>query len=137
MIIVDRRSALVGLGATSAVLVGRAPAAHSHTARAQITTLADGIRQIVYGEGPSVLPGYKAVRLRDIIVRPGAKLDLEPMHPMVRHMAQGELEVKRTNPDEIFVANQYQIWTCNSGMTEGVANRGDTFAVMQIIDLLV
>ena len=136
MTIVDRRSALVGLGAASAILVSGAPQAYSQTARAQTTTLAEGIRQIVYGEGPSIIPGYKTVRLRDIVVQPGAKVDPGPMHPMICHMAQGELEVTRTNPNETFVAKTYHVWTCASGMTEGVVNRGSTVAVMRITDLM-
>jgi hypothetical protein len=136
MTIVDRRSALVSLGAASAILVSGAPPASSQTARAQTTTLGQGVRQIVYGEGPSIIPGYKTVRLRDIVVQPGAKVDPSSMHPMICHMAQGELQVTRTNPNETFVAKTYHVWTCASGMTEGVVNRGSTVAVMRITDLL-
>jgi hypothetical protein len=136
MAIVDRRLALMGLGAASAVLVSGAPQAHSQPARAQTRTIAKGVREVVYGEGPSIIPGYKTVRLRDIVVEPGAKVAPGSMHPMVCHMAQGELEVARTNPDETFVARQYHVWTCASGMTEGIVNRGRTVAVMRITDLL-
>lgn len=136
MTIIDRRLALAGLGAASAALVSGAPQAYSQTARAQTTTVAKGVRQIVYGEGPSIIPGFKTVRLRDIVVQPGAKVSPNPMRPMICHMAQGELEVIRTNPDETFIAKPYRVWTCNSGMSEGVVNRGRTVAVMRIIDLL-
>jgi hypothetical protein len=136
MAIVDRRLALIGLGAASAVLISGAPQAHSQPARARTRTIAQGVREIVYGEGPSIIPGYKAVRLRDIVVQPGARVAPGQMHPMVCHMAQGELEVVRTNPNETFVARQYHVWTCASGMTEGVVNRGRTVAVMRITDLL-
>jgi hypothetical protein len=136
MAIIDRRLALMGLGAASAVLVSSAPQADSQPARAQTKTIAEGVREVVYGEGPSIIPGYKTVRLRDIVVQPGAKLAPGPMHPMVCHMAQGELEVTRTNPDETFVAKQHHVWTCASEMTEGVVNKGRTVAVMRITDLL-
>jgi hypothetical protein len=112
----------------------RTPPAYSQTAGAKTTTIAKGVRQIVYGEGPSMIPGFKTVRLRDIVVEPGAKIDPTPMHPMICHMAQGELELIRTN--ETFVAKTYQVWTCASGMTEGSVNRGSTIAVMRITDLL-
>jgi hypothetical protein len=95
-----------------------------------------GARQVVYGEGPSIIPGYKTVRLRDIIVEPGGKVDPSPMHPMVCHMAQGELEVTRTNPNETFIAKQYYVWTCGNGMTEAVVNKGSEAAIMRITDLL-
>ena len=136
MAIIDRRLALMGLGAASAVLVSGAPQADSQPAGEQTTTLAKGVHQIVYGESPSIIPGYKTVRLRDIVVQPGAKVDPSSMHPMICHMAQGALEVTRTNPDETFVAKTYHVWTCASGMTEGVVNRGSTVAVMRITDLL-
>ena len=136
MAIVNRRLALMGLGGASVVLASGAPQAYSQPASTKTRTIAEGVREIVYGEGPSIIPGYKTVRLRDIVVQPGAKVAPGPLHPMVCHMAQGELEVARTNPDETFVAKQYHIWTCASGMTEGVVNKGRTVAVMQITDLL-
>jgi hypothetical protein len=58
------------------------------------------------------------------------------MHPMICHMTQGELEVARTNPDETFLAKPNRVWTCASGMTEGIVNKGNTVAVMRITDLL-
>jgi hypothetical protein len=74
--------------------------------------------------------------LRDIIVEPGGKIDPNPMHPMICHMAQGELEVTRTNPNETYVAKQYHVWTCGNDMTEGVVNKGREVAIMRITDLL-
>jgi hypothetical protein len=97
MTIIDRRLALAGLGAASAGLFGPAPAAFAETGPGQSTTIAKGVVQTVYGEGPSIIPGFKTVRLRDIVVQPGAKVDPSPMHPMVCHMAQGELLVSRAN----------------------------------------
>ena len=125
MAIVDRRLALIGLGSASVVLIGGEPQAHSQPAHAQTRTIAAGVREIVYGEGPSIIPGYKTVRLRDIVVQTGAKVAPGQMHPMVCHMSQGELEVARTNPDETFVAKQYHVWTCASGMTEGSSIRDE------------
>jgi hypothetical protein len=139
MTIVNRRSALVGAGAASAALVSGTVPAHSQTTPAappgaQTKTLGKGVRQVIYGEGPSIIPGIKTVRLRDVILDPGAKIDPNPMMPMICHMAQGELEVTRTN--ESFTAQPYRVWTCSTGMSEGVANKGNTVAVMRIIDLI-
>ena len=131
---IERRSALTGIGAASTFLLSGATTAVAQTGGPQATALGQGVRQIVYGEGPSIIPGATAVKLRDIVLEPGAKIDPNPMKPMICHMAQGELEVTRTN--ESFTAKQYRIWTCNSGMSEGVANRGTTVAVMRIIDLV-
>ena len=134
MTILDRRAALVGFGAAAAGLFETVPAAHAATG-GQSTEIAKGVTQIVYGQGPSIIPGFKTVRLRDIVVQPGAKVDPNPMKPMICHMAQGELEVSRTNPDETFTAKTYRVWTCTTGMTEGVLNKGSSVAVMRIIDL--
>jgi hypothetical protein len=51
-------------------------------------------------------------------------------------MLQGELEVTRTNPNEVLDAKQYHVWTCANGMTEAVANKGQQVAIMRIIDLM-
>jgi hypothetical protein len=136
MAIIDRRLALMGLGAASAVLVSGTPHAYSQPAPARTRTRGPGVQEIVYGEGPSIIPGYKTVRLRDVIVQPGAKIAPGQMHPMVCHMAQGELELIRTNPNETYTAKTHHVWTCASGMTEGVVNKGQTVAVMRITDLL-
>jgi hypothetical protein len=139
MTVVDRRLALMGLGAASAFLVGEAAPARSQITPpappgSQTKTLGEGVRQVIYGEGPSIIPGFKTVRLRDIILDPGAKLNPNPMTPMICHMAEGELEVVRTN--ESFTAQPHRVWTCNTGMSEGVTNKGNTVAVMRIIDLM-
>jgi hypothetical protein len=73
MAIVDRHLALMGLGAASAVLVSGAPQAYSQPAPARTRTIAQGVQEIVYGEGPSIIPGYKTVRLRDIVVQPAPR----------------------------------------------------------------
>jgi hypothetical protein len=134
---IDRRLALAGFGAAAATLLTGVLQAYGQTTGTQEMTLATGVRQIVYGENPSIIPGIKTVKLRDVVVQPGAKLDPSPMMPMICHMVQGELEVTRTNPNETFTAQQNRVWTCASGMTEGVANKGSTEAVMRIIDLTV
>lgn len=136
MTITDRRTALAGLAAIPSGLFGIAPPAYAETGPGQSTEIAKGVTQTVYGQGPSIIPGFKTVRLRDIVVQPGAKVDPNSMHPMICHMAQGELEVTRTNPDETFTAKTYHVWTCATGMTEGVVNKGTTVAIMRVIDLI-
>jgi hypothetical protein len=131
----DRRATLAGFGAAAAGLFGALPAAYAATGSLQSTEIAKGVTQTVYGQGPSIIPGFKTVRLRDIVIQPGAEVDPNPMQPMICHMAQGELEVSRTNPDETFTAKTYRVWTCNTRITEGVVNKGSSVAVMRVIDL--
>jgi hypothetical protein len=134
----DRRTALTtSLGALALLSV---PDAQAQTLPpgAQEKTVGKGVRVITYGESPSIIPGIKTVRFRDVILEPRATNGPSPMMPMICHMAQGELEVTRTgtNPDEKFLAKQYHVWTCSTGMTEGVENKGNTVAVMRIIDII-
>jgi hypothetical protein len=129
--IIDRRSALLGLTAASVVL------AFAPEASAQLTAISKGVQQRLYGENPSMIPGFKTVRIRDIIFQPGAKFDPRPMNnPMVCHMAQGELQIMQGNPNSTFTAKTHQVWTCNTGMTEGATNAGKKVAVMRVTDLL-
>ena len=68
---VDRRSALaIGLAAASAVMVKPAAA---QTTDYKDTTVAPGVVNRVYSEGPSIISGFKTVSLRDIIIQPGSK----------------------------------------------------------------
>ncbi len=63
---VDRRSALaIGLAAASAAMVKPAAA---QTTNYKDTTVAPGVVNRVYGEGPSIIPGFKTVSLRDIMM---------------------------------------------------------------------
>jgi hypothetical protein len=68
---VDRRSALaIGLAAVSATVVKPAAA---QTTDYKDTTVAPGVVNRVYGEGPSIIPGFKTVSLREVIIQPGSK----------------------------------------------------------------
>src|SRR5260370_34438458 len=90
---VDRRSALaIGLAAASAAMVKPAAA---QTTDYKDTTVASGVVNRVYGEGTSIIHGFKTVSLRDIIIQPGAKTPQNQvmMNAMVCHITEGELRV--------------------------------------------
>src|SRR2546430_13072527 len=74
----NRRSALAfGLMAASAAVVK--PAASQPMEAGKETTLAPGVVQRVYGEGPAIIPDFKTVSMRDIIMQPGSKTAYNPM----------------------------------------------------------
>ena len=130
---VDRRSALtIGLAAASTAIVRPAAA---QTADYKDTTVAPGVVARVYGEGPAIIPGFKTVLLRDIIVQPGSKTaeNAEMMNPMVCHITEGELQVVQDGKS--FAAKKNFVWTCNKGTKEHVINAGPTVAIMRITDL--
>src|SRR5262249_13122851 len=130
---IDRRSALaIGLAAASAAMV--------KSAAAQITdyketTLWPGVVVRAYhGETPSIIPGFKTVSMRDLIVQPGSKTMRSPMmNCMVCHITAGELQVNQDG--KIFTAKKNFVWTCNKGTKEQASNVGSEVTIMRITDL--
>jgi len=121
---VDRRSALaIGLAAASAAMVKPAAA---QTTNYKDTTVAPGVVNRVYGEGPSIIPGFKTVSLRDIIIQ-------VMMNAMVCQVTEGELRVVQDG--KTFTAKKDFVWTCNKDTKEHSANDGRVVAIMRITDL--
>jgi hypothetical protein len=132
---VDRRSTFVlGLAAASAFVFAGSGVAEA--AVGEETEIAKGVKQKILGEGPAMIPGYKTVRLRDIIFQPGSsEVPTTSMkNPMVCHITEGELQV--TQDGKKFEAKKNFVWTCNTGTMEGATNSGSAVAVMRITDLL-
>jgi len=130
---VDRRSALaIGLAAASAAMVKPAAA---QTTDYKDTTVAPGVVNRVYGEGPSIIPGFKTVSLRDIIIQPGSKTPENQvmMNAMICHITEGELRVVQDG--KTFTAKKDFVWTCNKDTKEHSANDGRVVAIMRITDL--
>ncbi len=130
---VDRRSALaIGLAAASAAMVKPAAA---QTTGYKDTTVAPGVVNRVYGEGPSIIPGFKTISLRDIIIQPGSKTPENQvmMNAMVCHVTEGELRVVQDG--KTFTAKKDFVWTCNKDTKEHSANEGRVVAIMRITDL--
>jgi len=130
---VDRRSALaIGLAAASAAVVKPAAA---QTTDYKDTTVAPGVVNRVYGEGPSIIPGFKTVSLRDIIIQPGSKTPENQvmMNAMICHITEGELRVVQDG--KTFTAKKDFVWTCNKDTIEHSANDGRVVAIMRITDL--
>jgi len=130
---VDRRSALaIGLAAASAAMVKPAAA---QTTDYKDTTVAPGVVNRVYGEGPSIIPGFKTVSLRDVILQPGSKTpeNQDMMNAMICHITEGELRIVQDGKP--FTAKKDFVWTCNKGTKEHAANDGSVVAIMRITDL--
>ena len=85
---------------------------------------------------PAMIPGFKTVTMRDIIIQPGAKTMAPPMaNAMVCHITEGELRVEQYGMT--FMAKKNFVWTCNKGTKEQTFNDGSTVAIMRITDLKV
>ncbi len=92
---IDRRSALaVGLAAASAAVVKPAAAQAPQPLAAGDTAPWPGVVVRSYGETPSLIPGFKTVSMRDMIIQPGSKGNPSGdamMNAMVCHILEGEL----------------------------------------------
>src|SRR5262245_58752961 len=129
----DRRS-MLGLGLAASTVVF--PLTASAQAPAAGKELAPGVRQIDYGERDSLIAAYKKVRLRDVVISPGARTpEREMMNDMLCHMTEGELAVVQNKKE--FTVKKGDVWTCAKSIsTEGTQNKGTGVAIMRIIDLL-
>ena len=131
---IDRRSALAtGLAAASAAVVKSAAA---QTTDYKDTTVAPGVVNRIYGEGPSIIPGFKTVSLREIIIQPGSKTPENQvmMDAMICHITEGELRLVQDGRP--FTAKKNFVWTCNKDTNEVAYNDSNAVAVMRITDLM-
>ncbi|GAC1444850.1 MAG: hypothetical protein NVS2B8_02390 [Vulcanimicrobiaceae bacterium] len=140
MQIFDRRTVLVG-GAVTAALGLRATPASAADVMAmdapsgKDTTVGPGIVMRVYGESPSLIAGYKTVRLLDFIMQPGSKTADDPMpNPMVCHMLAGELRVVQNGVDT--TKKKGDVWTCTTGTHEVASNESKAEAIMRMTFLI-
>ena len=94
-----------------------------------------GVERKVLKEVDSNIPGYAKIRLRDVIFQPGSSTPTMTMeNDMVCETTEGTLEV--TKDGQTFTAPKGTLWTCRKGGTELTANKGQTVAIMHVIDLL-
>src|SRR5213080_988306 len=119
---VDRRSALaIGLAAASVAVVK--PAAAQTTGYKDATPWPGVVVRAYDGEAPSIIPGFKTVSMRDVIMQPGSKTMSPPMmNAMICHITEGELQVEQEG--KTFTAKKNYVWTCNKDTKEQVSNVG-------------
>jgi hypothetical protein len=87
---VDRRSAVaLGLAAASTALVKPAAAQTPGSPGGTETSPFPGVVIRAYGEERSLIPGFKTVAMRDVIMQPGSKTkeETEMMNAMICHIA--------------------------------------------------
>ena len=138
MEIVNRRSTLA-LGLTMAatpLIASVTPAAAQTYGPDEGKEVAPGVRVVALGERASVIPAYKMIKLRDVVIQPGAKTPDNVMkNDMVCHMTEGELSVVQN--EKKFTVKKGDVWTCaNKDTTEGTQNTSSAVAIMRIIDLM-
>jgi hypothetical protein len=131
---VDRRSALaIGLAAASTIMAE--PAASQTVDSGKDTSPWPGVVVRQYGENPSIIPGFKTVSMRDVIMQPGSKTEGPPMaNPMICHVLEGELRLDQDG--KVFTGKKNFVWTCNKDTKEQAFNDGNVVAIMRITDLM-
>src|SRR5229473_5383272 len=135
MRVVDRRSALaIGIAATSAAVVRPLAAQTAGALAGKDTSPWPGVVMRTYDESPSLIPGFKTVSMRDIIMQPGSKTAGPPMmNPMVCHILDGEMRIEQEG--KTFTARKNFCWTCNTATKEQAYNDSNAVAIMRITDL--
>ena len=96
---------------------------------------APGVVVRTFGEESSLIPGFKTVAMRDVILQPGAQTQENAvmMNAMICRIPEGELRV--VQDEKTFTAKKNYAWTCNKGTVEHVVDDSDAVAVMRILDL--
>ena len=93
---IDRRL-MLGLGVAASTLVFPATVTAQTSPATAGKELAPGVRQIDYGEREFLIPAYKTVRMRDIVIAPGAHTpESDMMNDMLCHLTEGHWLLSRT-----------------------------------------
>ena len=130
---IDRRSA-VGIGLAAATAAMMKPAAAQTTGYTDTTPWPGVVVRAYDGETASLIPGFKTVSMRDVIMQPGSKTDAPPMmNAMICHIPEGELRIEQEG--KTFTAKKNFVWTCNKDTKEQAYNDGNAVAIMRITDL--
>jgi len=110
------------------------PAAAQTTSYKDTTPWPGVVVRAYDGETPSMIPGFKTVSMRDIIMQPGSKTMAPPMeNAMICHITEGELRIEQEG--KTFTAKKDFVWTCNKDTKEQAFNDGRVVAIMRITDL--
>jgi hypothetical protein len=130
-----RKSKVSGSLGIGSRLGGRVKPAIAQTPGATETSPFPGVVIRSYGEERSLIPGFKTVAMRDVILQPGAKTkeENEMMNAMVCHIAERELRIVQDG--KAITAKKNYAWTCNTGTKEHVVNDSNAVAIMRITDL--
>ena len=133
---ITRRVALtLGLATAPGLVVG-ASAAEAPYAPDVGKEIAPGVRQVDLGATPSMLSGYKAVSMRDLVFQLGANT-FDPMaqNDMIGFVTHGPIRL-RLGERELVAKKDLAPWTTPKGMKTAYLNTGAEVTVLRIIDLM-
>ena len=124
----DRRTVLMlGLASASALVVAKGSSALAQEKKGKETK--------IIKEAESMIPGFAKIRLREVTWQPGGSEGPRPMpNAMVCECTLGSFET--TVDGKTVTWKKGDIWTCKPGQVISDINKGNTPAVMRVIDLL-
>jgi hypothetical protein len=140
---IDRRSALmIGLASAGTVLTV------ADSARAQMYRPDEGRqvepgvrvvdiakREMMHGRD-AVLPGYKRIKVVDVVFQPGTTEKSDAMrNDMVCLCVDGEMRLDHRD-GHAFTVKKNDVWTCVKGEPEDTENLGNSVAIMRVINLM-
>jgi hypothetical protein len=130
----DRSKSALAIGLAAASVAVVRPVAAQTTGYKDTTPWPGVVVRAYDGETPSMIPGFKTVSMRDVIMQPGSKTAGPPMpNAMVCHITEGELRIEQDG--KTFTAKKDFVWTCNKDTKEQAFNDGRVAAIMRITDL--
>jgi hypothetical protein len=139
----DRRSALmIGLATAGAALMPAGQASAQPYRPDEGKEIGPGVRAVDVSERDMmhgrdmVLPGYKQIKVTDVVFQAGAKSKDDAMKSdMVCQCIEGEMRLDHRD-GHAFTVKKNDVWTCVKGEPEDVENIGNGVAIMRVIRLL-
>lgn len=122
-----RREVLLGIVGASTVLLSGSGRAYAQQDM--------GVERKILKTIDSMIPGFKKVQIRDVVYQPGSRSKNTMKNAMVCECATGSFEIIQDNGKPVMV-KKGDFWTCNVGTVEETINKGNTVAVMRVVDLL-
>ena len=97
--------------------------------------VAPGVREIEVSQREALIPGYKTVKMLDVVFQPGSRAPQETMeNDVICHMLEGEVTVLLDGQE--LRAKKDDVYTCAKGVTDESWNEGNVVAVMRAIVLV-
>jgi quercetin dioxygenase-like cupin family protein len=95
-----------------------------------------GVKVNVIKETTSRIKGVSKVQLIEVTLEPGAIMPTSKMDTaMICECTRGSLEVTLDEGKKVTM-NKGGVWTCGVGTDEGVANKGNTAAIMRVFNMV-
>jgi hypothetical protein len=140
---IDRRSALViGLATAGTALIPAGGVVAQPYRPDEGREIAPGVRVVDVSEREmmhgrdAVLPGYKRIKVVDVVFQPGATEKSDAMeNDMVCQCIEGAMRLDHRD-GHAFTVKKNDVWTCVKGEPEDTENISTGVAIMRVVNLI-